>query len=210
MNAGSLRPLCAMPEYFVEAESFSKVAGAWDCLRVKVFVRSGTGRAPSQIGEYERNYPSLYHTFCPFSQGDAWFALYSPDYTVTRVMELPSCRDLGGEDPSAAGFCPVDYHVPYDEQLVAAGVAGTVGFVSGCIWGDDSSWKVEYLDLSEASSGRVLREHRFGYIEMPSSIARLRDCISFRYFRDDVRCVDIAVNQRYELPTGKRLDPDEP
>ena len=27
------------------------------------------------------------------------------------------------------------------------------GFVAGCVWGDDSSWKIEYLDLSKADEG---------------------------------------------------------
>jgi hypothetical protein len=27
-------------------------------------------------------------------------------------MELPSCRDIGGEEPHRVGFCPVDFFVP--------------------------------------------------------------------------------------------------
>jgi len=53
---------------------------AWHGLRVGVFEidASGTER---MIGEYERDYPNLFHTFFGFRVGAAWFALYSPDYT---------------------------------------------------------------------------------------------------------------------------------
>jgi hypothetical protein len=50
------------------------------------------------------------------------------------------------------------------------------GFVAGCIWGDDSSWKIQYLDLSRVEEGIIRREERFGYIELPQSV-RLRDAI---------------------------------
>jgi hypothetical protein len=112
-------------------------------------------------------------------------------------MELPSCRDIGGEEPHSAGFCPVDFFVPSyileehkspdgrievsprnepDEETMRDSTHSKVisprlyypfGFVAGCIWGDDSSWKIEYLDLSAVDKGEIRRHARFGYIEMP-------------------------------------------
>jgi hypothetical protein len=32
--------------------------------------------------------------------------------------------------------------------------------------GDDSSWKVQYLDLSRVQQGVVRRDERFGYLEL--------------------------------------------
>jgi hypothetical protein len=62
-----------------------------------------------------------------------WFALYAPDYTATKVMELP-CKHLGGEAPASHGFCPADYYVPYDHpDVLAADDAGRFGFLAGCI-----------------------------------------------------------------------------
>src|SRR5262249_883135 len=84
--------------------------GAWNGVRVGVFrVESDV---EEQIGEYERNYPNLFRTFYPFQKEGKDYALYSPDYTVTRVMTLPSCIDIGGEASHTHGFCPVDYYVP--------------------------------------------------------------------------------------------------
>jgi hypothetical protein len=54
----------------------------------------------------------FFHTFCPFQIGDLDYALYSPQYHVTRVMELPACKDIGGEDLQGEGFCPTDFRGP--------------------------------------------------------------------------------------------------
>src|SRR6185437_1103528 len=174
-------------------------AGSWHGLRVGVFRRENG--IDVQVGEYERNSPSLLRTFSPFQASGRDLALYSPDYTCTRLLELPSCRDIGGEEPNSAGFCPTEFFIPYfvelesrvadepprrfrtqmpaTEDLQARTVPTTypatagrperveyhhyvpVGpltyhsfaFVAGCVWGDDSSWKVQYLDLSQAASG---------------------------------------------------------
>ena len=65
------------------------------------------------VGSYVRTYGAYgASTFCPFEQDGRWYALYSSDYTTTRLMPLPDCRDLGGELPSPGGFCPVEYYVP--------------------------------------------------------------------------------------------------
>ena len=84
--------------------------GAWNGVRVGIFRRDGESEV--QIGEYERNYPSLFETFHPFRADGRDLALYSPHYTGTRLLELPSCRDIGGEERSSDGFCPVDFYVP--------------------------------------------------------------------------------------------------
>lgn len=50
-----------------------------------------------------------------------------------------------------------------------------LGFVMGCVWGDDSSWKLERLDLTEAHNGILKREASFGYLELPA--LPLKECI---------------------------------
>jgi hypothetical protein len=132
-------------------------------------------------------------------QAGRWFALYSPDYPATRVMELPSCKDLGGEEPLSHGFCPIDYYIPYDHPDVeAAGDAGRFGFVAGCIWGDDSSWKIQYLDLSDAAGGILVRK-----------ASRLKDCVSLDGYSRQFPHADITVSLRYDLAKGMKVDPFE-
>src|SRR5262249_14274298 len=84
--------------------------GTWNSIEVGVF-RQAEGRE-EQIGSYLRNHPNFYDTFCVFRMDDCDYALYSPDYTATRLLELPSCRDVGGEERHVNGFCPVEYFVP--------------------------------------------------------------------------------------------------
>lgn len=230
--------------------------GTWNSIRVGVFRKESEEQEDEeQIGSYLRNYPSLFRTFFPFRQGDKDYALYSPDYTATRVMELPSCRDIGGEKGNSYGFCPVDFYVPCYIERESQGLDDRVhrhrvnepkeedlaeritrynpldketgerivverssypispllyypfGFVAGCIWGDDSSWKIQYLDLSEAGGGIIKRDDRFGYIALPDELTLKQaiDMSDYEYdpHEEDARHITIAIQKRFDLKTGK-------
>jgi hypothetical protein len=190
--------------------------GCWNYQKIGIFDKD------IQVGEYIRNYSHFYHTFYSFEQNCKWYALYSKDYTSTRLMSLPDCLDIGGEERNTWGFCPVDYYVPkykiwtvkgltqeelikeripeqnwswvskeqkyklYEEELEDDDSVEEIkndpfiyepyGFVSGCIWGDDTSWKIQFLDLSEVSKGVLKRDERFGYVEQPSKL-RLKESV---------------------------------
>ena len=80
------------------------------------------------------------------------------------------------------------------------------GFVAGCVWGDDSSWKIQYLDLSRADQGKLVREARFGYIELPSRL-NLDAAIEI----DDAEEADevmlkIATASYYHLRSGRKQE----
>ena len=128
-------------------------------------VRTSDGKVTST---YEGNYSTPFKTFAPFKKAGREFALYSPHYTCTRVMELPSGRDLGGEEPNSFGFCPTEYAVPTDD---AGELRVPYAFVSGCIWGDDSTWKIQLLDLNGVEDGKLARDERFGYITLPDKVS---------------------------------------
>jgi hypothetical protein len=51
------------------------------------------------------------------------------------------------------------------------------GFLSGCIWGDDSSWKIRYIDLAEIPNKNLGITEKFGYWELPDSLT-LKESIS--------------------------------
>jgi hypothetical protein len=193
--------------FSVKIEVIDRGPGVWKTARVDIY--EGDTGAARKIGSYERNhYGWCDDTFCPFMQEGRWYALYAPDYTATRVMELPSCKDLGGEEPLSHGFCPIDYYVPYDHpDVVAAGHAGRFGFIAGCIWGDDSSWKIQYLDLSDASRGIVVRKEMFGYVAMPSKALRLKDCVLLDDYSQEHPHASITVSLPYDLSKGILVDP---
>lgn len=233
---------------------------SWKGLKIGVFRVDGENE--EQIGEYERNYHTLYDTFVPFHLNGKDLALYSPDYTATRIMELPSCRNIGGEERDGAGFCPVDYFVPTyinqewtsissyrpeetitrrinnpaekdlierteESRMIHPNTGKEItssdrftpltplthypfGFIAGCYWGDDSSWKIQYLDLAQADKGILKRHERFGYIELPRGV-QLKNAIDmYLYGRtesDSANYIRINIVQRYDLRNGEIPDP---
>ena len=44
-----------------------------------------------------------------------------------------------------------------------------ISVLFGVARGDDSSWKVQYLDLSAVEDGIIRRDERFGYVELAVS-----------------------------------------
>lgn len=116
---------------------------------------------------------------------------------VTEEMAKRSYGRLKeGDDAPGAGFCPTEFYVPnwwdeYEEsdiptpeQLAVepgskaesylltelkqmSRFEGQWGVYAGCVWGDDSSWKIQYVDLSRISEGIVTTDNRFGYLALP-------------------------------------------
>jgi len=232
------------PKYFAKpVKTIDNGPGYGAHYMIGIFTHKGaeldreTGKiAPhaEQIGEYKRNY-SFLDTFHWFTKDGKDYALYSKDYTATRLMELPSCKDLGGEEGKSDGFCPVEFYVPsyvehefkrdpikgnrfriyeprpkeMEETEVSKPVSGLVhepfGFVAGCVWGDDCSWKIEFIDLSEADKGVLHHDDRFGYIELPGN-STLREAIDMG--GGDGGRIRIAHAQTFDLKTGARFDSD--
>ena len=151
---------------------------SWDTLHVDI--ADGAGNV---VGSYDRNYTGFYRTFEPFRQADKMFALISPDYTATSVMDLATGKIIATEQPDSMGFCPTGFYVPdwwdiHDDGILPGSMywdadmeqpVGDFGFVWGCIWGDDSSWKVQFLDLSKIQQGEIARDQRFGYVELATN-----------------------------------------
>lgn len=194
-----------MNKYEVELEKKSNGPGYWDSTIVKIFQVTEEGK--KYLGEYERSYGSFgRETFCPFTINGKDYALYSKDYTATRVMTLPDCKDLCGEESDAVGFCPVEFYVPYKEQDHDTRESGPTGehypfgFVAGCVWGDDTSWKIQYLDLTQIEKGIFKREERFGYLELPDNIS-LKEAIRFDDWMDydNLSFLYIAKRECYRI-----------
>lgn len=173
--------------------------GYWEYLKVGVFQRRRAMR-DKLIGQYERNYSSLIKTFYPFERNGKWYALYSKNYTATRIMSLPDCKDIGGEEKSGAGFCPAEFYVPKIQRLVALGknkegvqqyrkkldtAYVPFGLIAGCVWGDDSSWKVMCIDLRQIEKGILKPDDRFGYVALPRELS-LENAVSVSDCDEDV------------------------
>jgi hypothetical protein len=167
--------------YAVKVAKRSNAPGTWDSSVVEVFRRSGNTSELERVCEYVRNYAML-HTFEPFRQGDRDYALISRQYTRAAVLDLATGAVIAEEEEKnpGSGFCPVGFYVPdwwdvHDGSTIPGSEhwnedhewpAGESGFVWGCYWGDDSSWKVQHLDLRRIREGVITREERFGYVAL--------------------------------------------
>lgn len=201
--------------------------GTWNSLEIGVF------QGDKKLSSYVRNYSNFFETFYPFKRGDEWFALYSPQYTASSVMSLPECKHVGGEEPSAGGFCPIEFYVPayrvgemeirgetepfyitegdvedlwdmssekLDKYKYSEVRYLPFGFVSGCVWGDDSSNKAEVLDLRDPMNPKRLEE--WGYYEIPEGVS-LKDAIVIHDIEgeegSEYILFDIAVRKRFSF-----------
>ena len=203
-------------KYFVDTKPIETGKNIWNILEVTVS-RLINGQKEI-VGSYTRNYPSFYDTFFPFVLNGRELALYSNHYMYTRVMELPSCKDLGGEDKTNVEyrdhFCPVEFYVPvyrlvsypeFEGKVIKGFLTGdecfdkqydngknmlgpvqycNFGFVAGCFWGEDQSWKIRFLDLSSANRGAIKKDRRLGFAELPSNLT-LKDAIDMRSWLPD-------------------------
>ena len=97
--------------YFVQGTPKENRPGTWPSTIVEVFRRADDDGKPKKLCEYERNYGLLY-TFEPFRQGNKEFALISPHYTGTSVLDLATGQLIAQEPDSSMGFCPVGFYVP--------------------------------------------------------------------------------------------------
>ena len=84
-----------------------------------------------------------------------------------------------GDERPADGFCPAEFYVPdisgvifrdyYDPENDSEQTQyflGNYAFYSGCLWGDDTDWKLRYIDLSRISEGIVVADDRYGYVPL--------------------------------------------
>jgi hypothetical protein len=187
--------------------------GSWTKIHVEVL----DGEAV--IAGYERNY-SMLQTFEPFRQGERDFALISTHYTATSVMDLSTGQIIAAEEPAAGGFCPVGFYVPdwwdlHDGNRLPGSLywrpeddewpTGDFGFVWGCVWGDDSSWKIQYLDLSSIREGVIRRDERFGYLKLATDPKlTARDFIRCSSWEGERR-VEFYIERGFSLTTGELI-----
>jgi hypothetical protein len=267
-------------------DQIDKGKGCWSYQKIGVFQQDAQGQDPYLIGEYIRNYHAFSETFAVTRKGDKYYALYSPHYTGTRVLEITpgvGIKDIGGEEKDSDGFCPVELYIPTIRQHVSeddysendwknllekfppgarigdisskmsgrkiiyyedgtrvraytgkindAGTSyerdeyrwvwgpkkdyayGSVilppkhAFVAGCYWGDDTSWKIQYFNISRIDEGIIVREERFGYISLPTHLS-LKDAIDTEYLDDTDGRFKIAIEVSFDINGGGLIDWD--
>lgn len=213
-------PPKSMPRDRWRAEPVSRPDSRWP--QVEVLVHGPDGQQYS----YDRNY-SFLRTFEPFRQlgPDGWheYALVSRSYTKTAVLDLSNGEIVAEEETTQGGhgFCPVEFYVPdwwepdawgeQDDSIKPGDElwepymearCGNLGFVAGCVWGDDSGWKIQQLDLSKIDQGLITRSSPYGYVELAPGVA-LRDAVEVDF---ETQRISIAVSATFSMKTGELCD----
>lgn len=80
----------------------------------------------------------------------------------------------------------------------------TVGFRSGCVWGDDTSWKLQALDLKQAKQG-IVTPINIGYVELAPY--PLRECLELA--EDDGDLYGIRVCSLKHVKLGVETNEDD-
>lgn len=214
-----------MNNYHIKTTKSPNGVGQWDSTICEIY------QDETKIGEYKRSYPSYANqTFCPVSYNGKDYALFSFNYTKISLMALPSCEIIELKETNLKDFCPVEIYVPLlahiffkkggDVTILSKGknkipsesessrneFYSRLGFVSGCIWGDDVSWKLNLLDLSKIEEGEIWyikedRKKEWLYSELPRNFGSL-DTIDLDYSYDE----EEPFPSYLEIPTVKYIE----
>jgi hypothetical protein len=65
----------------------------------------------------------------------------------------------------------IDAHPDQASSLLE--YSGVFALESGCIWGDDTSDKLRYIDTSRVRDGILRTDERYGYFELGASIEKV-------------------------------------
>lgn len=77
-------------------------------------------------------------------------------------------------------------------------------FVSGCVFGDDRSWKIELRDISQAHKGIIKKVKDWGYYELPD--LPLKECVRLSAFERFVGEDKDAINATITITKTIRLN----
>ncbi len=77
------------------------------------------------------------------------------------------------------------------------------GLICGCVWGDDTSWKIRHVDLSAIEDKVLTITEKFGYWEMPSTL-KLKQCIEMSGWEPDHNWIRLTRMENINLKMNER------
>jgi hypothetical protein len=101
---------------------------------------------------------------------------------VPRYLHAVHSMNINGRDEEYDSYyVDCDYiEEEFKEEVDSKDAASlqycNFGFLCGCVWGDDTSWKIRYIDLSKIPNRILNITEKFGYWELPDNLT-LRQCI---------------------------------
>lgn len=77
------------------------------------------------------------------------------------------------------------------------------GFLCGCVWGDDTSWKLRHIDLTGIHGKELLITEKFGYWELPTNLT-LKQCINMEGWEPGHHWISLTKMETINFDTGER------
>lgn len=143
------------------------------------------------------------HGFCPVE-------FYIPRYIHTHRNFTMKDKNTGTDKIHEYESYTVDCNKDETEFLADMNAPEFVsmqycnfGFLCGCHWGDDSSWKIRYIDLSKIPEKSLLITDKFGYWEMPESLS-LKQCVNMNAWEPGHDWIALIRSEHFNLKTDER------
>jgi hypothetical protein len=138
------------------------------------------------------------HGFCPME-------IYVPRYhTMTDSVGV-------GDTIHEYEYSLVDNEVSVDEftaEGLSVGCKGTqycnFGFLGGCVWGDDSSMKLRYIDLKRVPFKELEITEKFGYWEIPNKMS-VRSAVDMSNWEEAHHWIALSKMEHFNLKTEEIL-----
>ena len=181
------------------------------------------------IGKYNIPYSQSFDptqlVFCPFKHNNNWYALYSPNKYGTRLLNLTTMKDMGGEPFSKYAFMPKELFVPVgyirrdsrpkSEPIIDSIHAGEIaynqvgiiydyynfGVISGCFFGDSSDRELAMVKFIEDKNGNLktikLDHTTLGHKRLPIYL-KLNKCIEEIFVDSDAGLILLDIPERVD------------
>lgn len=210
--------------FSVEVTVVNNGEGKWDSNKVSIF---RDGNLIGEYMRNYPSYGTLtFYPFEANNEWYALYSAHYTATRVLKLHE-DKIEDWCGEEPSGTGFCPVEIYVPryketfhkdfscyyvdnaykdynefLNEKLESIKPVEfkytNFGFLCGCIWGDDSSWKIRFIDLSQIPAKILSITDKFGYWEMPRNLT-LKECIDMENWEPDFNWISLTKAEHINL-----------
>jgi len=127
------------------------------------------------------------------------------EFYVPQALKMTSSID---KDTYEYYLVDCDYsEEEFRDEKLTPGFIETVypkfGFIAGCVWGDDSSWKLRHIDLSKVTQKVLNITEQFGYFELPNTLS-LRQCINMDSWEPDHDWVTLIRAEHYNVSSGEK------
>lgn len=133
------------------------------------------------------------HGFCPVE-------FYVPKFIHKKYKFQESMYDAYSVDCDSK---PEEFESELEDKEFVSLNQCTFGFMCGCVWGDDSSWKLRYIDLSQIPEKILTVTDKFGYWELPVTLS-LKECINMNTWEPEHNWITLTRAETINLKTDER------